>query len=308
MIVIRLMVSGALPRRRVLRSRCLADPDSLLTIALCPGAADFGNTSRSDRFSLILHDLRMGGAWKRTNRGRLRQTEEMLCRYINAEPREGIILLDVGASDGITTVEALHALRRACSGSVEAIIADRNLCLLRYRRGPVVEYRAADGEPVMARIGRFGIRLARPRQGSPSDANWLARLYLRCAGFRSAMRREAEIPLVHPAARREPGIAVMELDCLVSKECLKDRIAAIRASNVLNLGYFAPPQLRLAVGHLHAYLRDGGCLVVSRNHDEPNGERENGSVWLKHGARFRWVRDFGAGSEIRQIVDDWPVG
>lgn len=305
--MIRLVISGALPRRPALRSRCLADPDSLLTIALCPGAGDVGNTSRSDRFSLILHDLRMGGAWKRTNRGRLQQTEEMLCRYINAEPRDGVTLLDIGASDGITTVEAVRALRRAFGEKVEAIVADRNLWLLRYRRGPVVEYRAADGEPIMARIGRLGIRLARPRHGSPSDANWLTRLYLRCAGFRSAMHREAQIPLVHPAARREPGVAVMELDCLTSKECLKDRIAAIRASNVLNLGYFALPQLRLAVGHLHGYLRDGGCLVVSRNHDEPNGERENGSVWLKDGARFRWVGDFGVGSEIRQIVDDWPV-
>lgn len=305
--MIRLVISGALPRRPALRSRCLADPDSLLTIALCPGAADVSDTSRSDRFSLILHDLRMGGAWKRTNRGRLQQTEEMLCRYINAEPRDGVTLLDIGASDGITTVEAVRALRRTFGEKVEAIVADRNLWLLRYRRGPVVEYRAADGEPVMARIGRLGIRLARPRHGSPSDANWLTRLYLRCAGFRSAMHREAQIPLVHPAARREPGVAVMELDCLTSKECLKDRIAAIRASNVLNLGYFALPQLRLAVGHLHGYLRDGGCLVVSRNHDEPNGERENGSVWLKDGARFRWVGDFGVGSEIRQIVDDWPV-
>jgi hypothetical protein len=202
----------------------------------------------------------------------------------------------------------LRALRRTFGARVTAIVADRNLSLLRYRRGPIVEYRAADGEPVMARIGRLGVRLARPRQGAPSEANRLARLYLRCVGFRAQMRREAEIPLVHPVARREPGVVVIELDCLVSKECLKDRIAAIRASNVLNLGYFAPPQLRLAVGHLHGYLRDGGCLVVSRNHDEPIGERENGSVWLKHGARFRWVRDFGAGSEIRQIIDDWPVG
>ncbi len=291
-----------------MRSRCLADPDSLLAIACSLEAANVPNAPRSDRFSLILHDLRMGGAWKRTNRGRLRQTEEMLCDYIHAEPHQGLTLLDIGASDGITTVEAVRALRRTFGDQVQAIVADRNLWLLRYRRGPVVEYRAADGEPIMARLGRIGIRLARPRQGAPSDDNPLARLYLRCAGFRSAMRHEAQIPLVHPAARREPGVAVMELDCLVSKECLKDRIAAIRASNVLNLGYFGLPQIRLTVGHLHGYLRDGGCLVVSRNHDQPDGERENGSVWLKDGARFRWVRDFGAGSEIRQIVDDWPFG
>jgi hypothetical protein len=96
----------------------------------------------SDRFSLILHDLRMGGAWKRTNRGRLKRTEEMLCAHIPPEPRQGVTLLDIGASDGITTVEAVRALRQAFGSEVYAFLADRDLWLLRYRRGPIFEYRA----------------------------------------------------------------------------------------------------------------------------------------------------------------------
>jgi hypothetical protein len=285
----------------------MADPDALLEIARQLEETGSSAKQQSDRFSLILHDLRMGGAWKRTDRGRLRRTEEMLCAYVHPALRPGLILLDLGASDGITTVEAVRALRQAFGEEVRAILADVNLSLLRYRRGPIVEYRAADGEPIMARLGRVGVRLARPRREAQPDGNLLARLYLRMEQFRRTMHLDAPISLVHPLARSEPGITVTELDCLVCAECLKDRITAVRASNVLNLGYFGLPQLHRAVGYLHGYLREGGCLVVSRNHDQPIGEPENGSVWLKDGCRFRWVRDFGAGSEIKSVVDGWRL-
>jgi hypothetical protein len=279
--VIQFIVSGALPRSPALRSRCLANPDRLLEIAQ---TSDPGNNSRAakpDRFSVILHDLRMGGAWKRTNLGRLRQTEQMLREYIAPELRSGLTFLDIGASDGITTVEAYRTLRRAFGDDVKAI---------------------------MARLGSLGVRLAAQRLGADSEANPLARLYLRLGRFRRAMHCDARISLVHPAVRTEPGITIMELDCLVREDSLQEDVAAIRASNILNLGYFSLPQIRLAVGHLHGYLREGGCLVVSRNHDQANSELENGSVWLKDGGQFRWVRDFGVGSEIRPVVDDWRYG
>src|SRR5271169_1419846 len=129
-IVIQFIVSKAFRHFPALRSRCLGDPDSLLEIARHPEAATGLPTAQSDRFSLILHDLRMGGAWKRTNRGRLQQTEEMLRTYIAPELRPGLIFLDIGASDGITTVEAVRALREAFGDGVQAIATDRNIWLL----------------------------------------------------------------------------------------------------------------------------------------------------------------------------------
>jgi len=54
-------------------------------------------------------------------------------------------------------------------------------------------------------------------------------------------------------------------------------------------------------------LHEDGCLVVSRNVDTPAGEVEDGSVWLKRVNRFEPVADFGSGSEIKAIVDDWRV-
>jgi SAM-dependent methyltransferase len=306
--VIQFVVSGPLPRLPALRSRCISNPDALLDIARRlerPGAAE---QQQCDDFSLILHDLRMAGAWKRTNPGRLRRTEEMLCRYIPPELQPDLAFLDLGASDGTTTVEAVRALRQAFGTDVRAVLADVNLSLLRYRRGPIVEYRAANGEPIMVRAGRLGLRLARSRRTVQPGDDPLARLYLRLQRFRRSMRPDTPISLVHPLARRDPAITVIGLDCLVFERGLEDRVAAIRASNVLNLGYFDPPQLGCAAGNLHRYLRQGGCLVVSRNRERPGGETEDGSVWTKDGPRFRWLADFGAGSEIKSVIDGWRPG
>ena len=305
--MIQFVVSGAMPSFPALRSRCLADPDTLLTIAGRMGAPSSSEADLSDRFSLILHDLRIGGVWKRTNRGRLRRTEEMLCAHIHPDLRRGLTFLDLGASDGITTVEAVRTLRRAFGSEVHAFLTDLNLWLLRYRRGPIVEYRATNGEPIMARLGLFGIRLATQRRHALPDGNLLVRLYLQRERFRRSMELDARISLVHPSARSEPGITIMELDCLVGDESLRGRIAAIRASNVLNLGYFPLSELARAIAHLHSYLRDGGCLLISRNNDESVCSPENGSVWLREKGCFRWRQDFGSGSEIKSVVDGWSV-
>jgi hypothetical protein len=304
--MIQFVLSGTMPQSPRLRQRCLYNPDVLLALGERAGQGHPQSGETADRFSAVLHDLRMAGAWKRTNRRRLQRTEAMLCAHIGPALRGDLTFLDIGASDGVTTIEAVHALRQAFGLAVRAYVADLNLWLLRYRYGPIVEYRAGDGEPIMVRIGCVGIRLARSRRGAARpDYNPLAQLYLRCRRLRRAMRQDAAISLVNPLARGEPGVEVIELDCLRRDEGLVGRFAAVRASNVLNLGYFDPPRISQAIGHLHAYLRDGGCLVVSRNADGPAGETENGSVWRRTAERFRWVEDFGAGSEVKALVDDW---
>lgn len=302
--MIQIVVSAGLPSWSPLRSRCLANPNSLLAIEQ---SARGGSPAEelSDRFSLVLHDLRVGGTWKRTNRGRLKRTEEMLRKHTPAELRRSFTLLDVGASDGTTTVEAVRALRQAFGRDIHALLADRDIWLLRHRRGPLVEYRAIDGEPIMVRLGPFGVRLAKQRREAEPESSALARFYLRRRRFRGSMRLDARISLVNPIAHWEPGVTILPFDCLRCDETLAGRISAIRASNVLNLGYFTPSQINTVIGHFYSYLKDSGCLIVSRNADQPEGETENGSLWRKDDGRLRWIEDFGCGAEIKSLIDGW---
>jgi hypothetical protein len=303
--MIQFVISGAVPSAPMLRSRCLANPDLLLKIERAAAQSLAPADALSDRFSLVLHDLRMAGVWKRTNPGRLKRSEQMICTHTAAEPARGLTFLDIGASDGITTVEAVRTFRKAFAGEVHAFLTDLNLWLLRYRRGPIVEYRAANGEPIMARLGPLGVRLAKQRQATSSDGNILTRFYLAREEFRRSMQLDARISLVHPVARNEPDITIMELDCLVCNEELRNRITAVRASNVLNLSYFDTPQICRALGCLHHYLKEGGCLVISKADGRQSPESENGTIWRKEGRRYRWLEDFGSGSEIRSVVDGW---
>jgi hypothetical protein len=280
---------------------CLADPDELLDIARRASAEGDSSqeASYAERFSRILHDIQMGGVWKRTNGGRLKESERMLCAHMDV-PQDGpLLLLDIGASDGITTLELLQSIRRARRVDAKIVLADLNLRLDRYRRGPLVEYRAANGEPIMARIGRLGIRLARRRHGGRDP---LSRQYLALTRLRRTMRIDVRISLVNPLVAQEAAISAREMNCLERYDDLVGRFAAVRASNVLNLEYFGANEIHRALDHIFAYLREGGCLVVSRNMDQPQGEVENGSVWKKTQAGFRWIQDFGAGSEIKDIV------
>lgn len=283
----------------------LADPDVLLQIngEFSRLGSSTPKVALSRLFSSVLHDIRMAGAWKRTNEGRLAKTEAMLIKHMAPRYRGSVSVLDVGASDGITTFELFRALHGTFGGDVITYLADLNIWLYRYRLGPIVEYRASNGEAIMVRASRVGLRLAEQRYKSARHQGLLPKIYLNFRPLRRAMKQDARIPLVSPIATSEPGIKIIELNCLVRNSDLIGQFSAIRASNVLNLGYFTPKQIAEAVGHLYAYLPEEGCLVISRNVDYGNQEIENGSVWTKRSGGLVWVEDFGSGSEVRKIVD-----
>src|SRR6478609_5990626 len=87
----------------------LADPDLLLKIVESPEFTRCSQAHLSQLFSQVLHDLRMGGAWKRTGARRLVQTEQMIVRQLRCAHYDKVALLDLGASDGITSLELLRA-------------------------------------------------------------------------------------------------------------------------------------------------------------------------------------------------------
>ena len=141
-----------------------------------------------------MHDLRMGGAWKRTSSGRLKETERVLIKYHAAAHGQQATLLDIGASNGITTWEAVKELRKHLGVEIKAVLADLYSYLLRFRRGPVIESRTGDREPVMVRVGLLGLRLAKHRRTVQEAPDSLVALYFRMENFRNNMRLETKIP------------------------------------------------------------------------------------------------------------------
>jgi len=298
-------LTSKLPATSLEVERLLIDPESLVSLAAHARDATRADIV-NDVFSAALHEMRIGGTWKRTRRGRLQQTERVLGKLLAGADRRPVELLDLGASDGITTLDLLNALKDRLGGAVRVVLADKSLWLVRFRRGCLVEYRASNGEPVLLKLGPFGLRLARQRQALAQGGDPLATLYLRATTFRSRFRESGRISLLNPALQAEPTIVPIEMDLLIERPELTGKFDAVRASNVLNLSYFTREELRVAVGNIFGLLRAGGCLVVSRNDDDPaGGESERGTAWQKEENRFVPRDSFGGGSEIADIVGAW---
>ena len=75
-----------------------------------------------------------------------------------------------------------------------------------------------------------------------------------------------------------------------------------RETNLLHSDYFSEAEIRAAISNLVGYLRDGGLLLVSRNHQQASGEMERGTVWRLSARSLDPVADFGGGSELKPLV------
>jgi len=97
------------------------------------------------------------------------------------------------------------------------------------------------------------------------------------------MLHRETISLIHPRVSAEPGITVLEWSACNRNPILVGRVDLARASNILKpLLLFSPAQIETAVSHLHAYLREGGLLIVSRQPPHRGEtEIEHGSIWRK---------------------------
>ena len=260
----------------------------------------------AEEFSEILHDVRVGGVWKRTSPGRLPLTTEALIKNLPDNNKAGIIL-DIGSSDGCTSADLVHALRENCERKFQVHMADLYLWLDVWRKGAWSEYRSTQGLPVMVELGWFGMRLPQSEHRWDIFGSLLAKLYLSFSAFRKSFAHEVRIPMINPLALTlgEDCVLPIEMDCLQSNSAPESYFDAIRASNILNLGYFSPEQLNTILGHFHGYLRKDGILIVSRNEGSVSNETESGTVWQRTEDGFDCKDSFGQGSEIDVLVETY---
>jgi hypothetical protein len=304
--MIRSLHPGPVPRDSWRRFVCHPDPDCLLGLAASfseAGPADAARLSRD--FSEVVSSIRIGRTHKLTRPNRLAGPTGALCDRLQSPARDTLQFLDVGASDGITTLEAVRMLEARLDRPVHACLIDPFVRLVRYRSGSTVEYRTPDQSPVMVRVGSIGLQLSSLDTARDPLSRSLGRWYLARTAARQSMPVDATISLVNPLVAADPSVTVLEWDVLRHNPALVDRFHAVRASNVLNHSYFSTEQIERALSHLHGYLRDGGLLLVSRSRVSGSGEVDHGSIWRKDGVRFAREHSFGAGAEIASLVDQF---
>jgi SAM-dependent methyltransferase len=184
---------------------------------------------------------------------------------------------------------------------------DRYVRLERRRDGWLREYCMTDGSPVLLRLGPFGLQLSSVESTRDPISRRLGIAYLERRRRRGLPELDRTYPLIHPIVTADERVVIVEWSALERKMDFGCQFDAIRASNILNENYFSRKEIECVLSHLHTYLIPGGWLVVSRNHPERDVESEHGSLWRQTKAGFERLVDFGSGSYVAHIVDEFAA-
>ncbi len=208
-------------------------------------------------YSAAMVTFHLGGTVKITARGRHRDPDAKLRELVGFT---GATILDIGASDGGTSVDLIELLGESFA---RYFITDRHLsvdvveikqcalffdradqCILIAGRGYVAY---PGGNPIVARLFRPMIDKAR----------------------RSSNRRS--IQLLHPAVRRlvaeDDRVTVCEHDVFQPWEGPTPDV--VKVANLLNRDYFSDDQLMDALRHLMHTVADGGHLFIIDSPADP---------------------------------------
>lgn len=277
-------------------------PEQLAELAGAGGAG-----GRVAKFSRVVSSIRIGSIHKLTSPDRLGEANQVLARRLAEQSVEAVQFLDVGGSDGITTLDAVKQLESELGIAVTATLADRYTRLIHFAKGAFHEYRMPDGSPVMVRLGPIGLQLSSVETTNDPLSRLLGRWYLGRVGARAAMQERETMSLLNPVVAADDAVSLVEWNALEPREQWSGAFNAVRAANILNESYFTREEIETIVGHIHGYLVKDGLLLVTRNHIEDGGEAERGSLWRRTDTGFTRLDDFGGGSAVRHMVDELRV-
>lgn len=264
----------------------------------------------AEEFSRILQCVRVEGVWKWTAPGRLKAMDDLLSECISASELKSIRMLDVGASDGITSLDTYELLTSSGHADVSISVLDRTTKLYACPVALGTVYCTSRKKPVLFRCGRLGLCLE-PMEGLEGIAwNWLAHCLTNHYERQLAERQLSEdsiISLVHPNVSSNESLEVVEGDLFDSNPAWTGKFNAVRASNVLNRSYFSDDQITEALAVLHGYLKSDGLLIVSRNDIGPDSEVELGAIWARTDTGFSHIRSLETPPEVFSIVEEFAA-
>lgn len=253
------------------------------------------------------------GVTKKTSRGRLRDLDDWLVKYLppNEKPGKKLQMLDLGVSAGVTTVELAELLTRqgfsfhitAADLYIDAylLIAGERESVLLDREGYPVHYEL-DGRGIGNSRGKNIIRRIRLSGLERFAANWLRRYGKQLRALKAPEKIGGfavhPVKLLCRAIRENSHITVIEAD--VFSGDIHGEFGLVRAANLLNLAYFPEEKLRLAIENIKKILAAGGLLLIARTEMD---NTTNGTLFhLKEDGGFRIVERFGSGSELEALI------
>ena len=243
------------------------------------------------------------GTFKLTRPSRFAILEAVFGPILRERVKGPCAVLDIGASTGLTTVELADFLR-AQGAAPHVIGTDLFIQAHLVDLAPGVHVLSdPDGWPLQYGVAGVGIRAWVRRLDYVTLAvlpRLLARSLLRprlrrriAAGASQSVRMESRALSGRP-------IRLVENDIFVPEPAFEARFDFIRAANILNLGYFKPDRLRVAIANIRAYCRGPGALLLVV---KTGGSQHDGTLFeLGEAGAFTVLARVGKGSEIEALI------
>ncbi len=244
--------------------------------------------------SLSFYDI--NGMWKTTSKNRLRKYDAQVIEILKkTNTKNSIEFLDIGASDGSTTIYFLEQIKHNFDyDNIRAIVMDKYLYLYTFSFLCFKEYRVLDGTRILVRMGPIGLRLPGSAHSRGLISRLVAILYSKQSCFSKRMAFIRKYLLLNPKIRLISDISAVECDIMKFNNSYKSKFDLIRASNTLNFSYYSVKDLKCAIRNIYEYLTYGGIVLFSN--------ADNGSVWRKKEGKLLEILRVGQGSELNSLL------
>jgi hypothetical protein len=217
---------------------------------------------------------------------------------------------DVGVSDGRTTCPFFELLQRVYKDQFELLISDYDIEVLSVPVGRgnsrvILDSRA---NPLQLIMPPFVFSIIRPVTPYYYPVNWLLRVLNQRSAIEEAVQKfhdqSNDIRKIHIVCTEcqdlvsaHQNLQIMQYDLLSKPHGSMD---IVRAMNLLNPSYFAPPQMKIAIDNLRESLVDGGLLITGSNTGA--GTQINGGIYRRTGDSFETLYESGKGSPVTDML------
>ncbi|MCB0619048.1 MAG: hypothetical protein KDC32_05180 [Saprospiraceae bacterium] len=238
-----------------------------------------------DARSKAISCFKFGTTFKTTGYRRHRLSDELVTPYF----REEMTVLDIGASDGITSLDLMEKVgfrfRRY-------FVSDYNLEVRYLWSGARCFFFSPEGACIL---------IAGPLFVSyPGESGFVRRLHRRTLQrLQPQLAQAPSLQLIHPRladlARQDDRIRILRYN--VFEPWKDEQPQLIKIANVLNFNYFSTAEIEGALKNLLQTLPDSGLLLIVEN--RPG---EQAALYRKNNGRFELLEKIGPGVDIHQLV------
>ena len=259
----------------------------------------------------LLARLKMGNFTnKRTYSGRFAEFDSTVIEILRsgAQPGSAFPLLDVGVSDGRTSVEFFKRLSTLFGSRLSYTASDKYQVFRRVRPvgSKLQVILDADGAPCQLVRPPFVLNTFRPEHPILLPVNNLLRMIWKASASKMLKKpglasEQTEIRVLGPEAQE-----LIETDGRFNFDTadimapIAKTYRLVRAMNLLNRDYFGSDAMKTAITNLGNAIEPGGYFVVGSN--EGPGSTVNGAIYLKSDLELQLVKSFGSGFESHDLV------